>query len=267
MSEKPNLFAIIPAKVRYDKNLRANEKLLYGELTALTNKYGYCFASNNYFAELYGVTPQAISRWINNLKKQGYITIEYTYKSGTKEIDKRLIRLVSTNGLEVSTNDSKVSTKSSGVSTNDLGGYQQKVKGNNINTNNNNTNNIYMGDNSKINSKINSKRFIKPTIDEIKEYCGQNDLRIDCERFYDYYESNDWHVGKNKMKSWKATARNWNRNNYSNNKNASNSPIYTDNNKVYDDWFNDDLSDLAQSNSNNVLDFDIESYKKMVDEL
>lgn len=119
----------------------------------------------------------------------------------------------------------------------------------------------------KTTSKHTSKRFIKPTIEEIKEYCAQNDLKIDCERFYDYYESNDWHVGKNKMKSWKATARNWNRNNYSNNKNASNSPIHTDNNKVYDDWFNDDLSDLAQSNSNNVLDFDIESYKKMVDEL
>ena len=236
MVEKPNLYAIIPANVRYDKSLRPNEKLLYGELTALTNKNGYCFASNNYFAELYEVTQQAVSRWINNLKKQGYITIEYTYKSGTKEIDKRLIRLVSTN-------DSKVSTKSSEVSTNDLGGYQQKVKGNNkiINNNINNNINKYMDT-----SKSTSKRFIKPTIEEIKEYCGQNDLRIDCERFYDYYESNDWHVGKNKMKDWKATARNWNRNNYSNKKNASNSSIYTDNNKTYeDDWFNDDLSDLC----------------------
>lgn len=232
MVEKPNMFAIIPANVRYDKNLRANEKLLYGELTALTNKHGYCFASNNYFAELYGVTPQAISRWINNLKKQGYITIEYTYKSGTKEIDKRLIRLVSTNVSEVS-------TKSSEVSTNDLGGYQQKVKGNNKIINNNINNiNKYMDT-----SKSTSKRFIKPTIEEIKEYCAQNDLRIDCERFYDYYESNDWHVGKNKMKDWKATARNWNRNNHSNsnNKKAANSTICIDNKKVYEDgWYKHD---------------------------
>ena len=89
----------------------------------------------------------------------------------------------------------------------------------------------------KTKSKHTSKRFIKPTIEEIKEYCAQNDLKIDCERFYDYYESNDWHVGNNKMKSWKATARNWNRNNYSNrnNKNASNSPICKDNKKVYED--------------------------------
>lgn len=145
MNEKPSLYAIIPANVRYDKNLRANEKLLYGELTALTNKHGYCFASNNYFAELYEVTPQAVSRWINNLKKRGYITIEYTYKSGTNQIEQRLIRMVSTNDLGVSTNVSKVSTKSSEVSTNDLGGYQQKVKGNN-----NIINNIY---NNKYNNK------------------------------------------------------------------------------------------------------------------
>ena len=138
MNEKPNLYAIIPASVRYDKSLRPNEKLLYGELTALTNKHGYCFASNNYFAELYEVTPQAVSRWINNLRKRGYITIEYTYKSGTNQIDQRLIRMVSTNDLGVS-------TKSSQVSTNNLGGYQQKVK-----DNNNIINNIY---NNKYNNK------------------------------------------------------------------------------------------------------------------
>lgn len=94
----------------------------------------------------------------------------------------------------------------------------------------------------KTKSKHTSKCFIKPTIEEVKEYCSQNDLRIDCERFYDYYESNDWHVGKNKMKDWKATARNWNRNNHSNsnNKKAANSTI-TDNKKVYEDgWYKHD---------------------------
>lgn len=99
----------------------------------------------------------------------------------------------------------------------------------------------------KTKSKHTSKRFIKPSVDEIKDYCGQNDINIDCEYFYDYYEMRGWYCGKSKMKDWKSAVRNWNRNNYSNSnkKNASNSPIYTDNNKVYeDDWFNDDLSDL-----------------------
>lgn len=77
MCEQPNYYAILPAFIRYDNDLPANARLLYGELTALANKKGYCFASNNYFAPLYGVTPQAVSKWIQALEKKGYITIEY----------------------------------------------------------------------------------------------------------------------------------------------------------------------------------------------
>lgn len=59
----------------------------------------------------------------------------------------------------------------------------------------------------------NTKRFVKPSIEEIKEYVFENSLNVDCEYFYDYYESNGWTVGKNHMKDWKATLRNWSRRN------------------------------------------------------
>jgi len=56
------------------------------------------------------------------------------------------------------------------------------------------------------------KRFKPPTKEELDEYCTQHDLWIDTERFLDYYTSNGWSVGRNKMKDWKAAARNWARN-------------------------------------------------------
>ena len=51
--EKPNYYAILSAEVRYDNNLRPNTKLLYAEITALSNTTGECFATNKYFSNLY----------------------------------------------------------------------------------------------------------------------------------------------------------------------------------------------------------------------
>lgn len=73
MKEQPNYYSIIPAHVRYDKELKPMEIIMYGELTALSNKYGYSYASNNYFAELYNVHKKTVSTWISHLKEKGYI--------------------------------------------------------------------------------------------------------------------------------------------------------------------------------------------------
>ena len=61
--EQPNYYAIIPANVRYAK-ITAGAKLLYAEISCLSNKYGFCYAKNRYFAELYNVTTKTISGWI-----------------------------------------------------------------------------------------------------------------------------------------------------------------------------------------------------------
>jgi uncharacterized phage protein (TIGR02220 family) len=76
MKEQPNYYGILPANVRYDKNLPANAKLLYSEITALAQKDGYCYASNGYFAELYDVSDRSISEWINKLSQNGYIEVQ-----------------------------------------------------------------------------------------------------------------------------------------------------------------------------------------------
>ncbi len=62
--------------------------------------------------------------------------------------------------------------------------------------------------------KATRKVFVKPTPLEIQTYVDEHQLNVDVERFFDYYEGNGWKVGKNPMKDWKATARNWSRNSF-----------------------------------------------------
>ena len=56
-----------------------------------------------------------------------------------------------------------------------------------------------------------SKKFVKPTVKEVADYGKEIGFKIDAQYFVDYYESNGWIVGKNKMKDWQATIRNWQR--------------------------------------------------------
>lgn len=88
--EQLNYYTIIPATVRYDTKLKYTEKLLYGEITALANKNGYCFAQNKYFADLYNVTLISVSRWISHLQELGYIETEII-RNENKEIISRNI--------------------------------------------------------------------------------------------------------------------------------------------------------------------------------
>jgi hypothetical protein len=73
---KPGYFAVIPANVRYCKELPPCARLLYGEITALANKYGYCFAKNEYFAELYEVDVRTITNWLEALTRLGFIFVD-----------------------------------------------------------------------------------------------------------------------------------------------------------------------------------------------
>ena len=60
------------------------------------------------------------------------------------------------------------------------------------------------------------KRFEKPTLSEIKQYCIERGNKVDAQHFFDYYESNGWKVGKNSMKNWQAAVRTWEKNSYTN---------------------------------------------------
>ena len=204
MEERPNYYAIIPANIRYDADLTANAKLLYGEITALCNEKGYCWATNEYFANLYGVSKTSISKWISSLIQKEYIFSETIYKDGTKEILNRYLRIVK-DPIEEKLNR----------------GIEEKLKDNNTIINN------------TINKKeIYKERFKKPTLEEVKEYCEERNNGIDAETFINFYESKGWMVGKNKMKDWKACVRTWE-------KSRNTKVVYQD--KPLPEWFGKEM--------------------------
>ena len=130
--EFPSYYSIIPATVRYDHNLKANEKLMYGEITALSSKSGYCWAENRYFAELYDVHKITISKWLKNLEDNGYIRTELKYVYGTKQVSKRLIYI----------NDTPISQIAKGYKSNDYDPVSENTKEELSTTSNNNTRDI-----------------------------------------------------------------------------------------------------------------------------
>lgn len=93
VKESPNYYAIINAKVRYDKSISPNAKLLYGEITALCNIKGYCWASNKYFSELYKVNRSSITHWIKQLVDAGHIRQQLIYADGQPNIKERRLYL------------------------------------------------------------------------------------------------------------------------------------------------------------------------------
>lgn len=183
MKEVPNYYGIIPAEVRYDERLKDKAKLLYSEITALSDKNGYCYASNRYFAELYNVSLTTISLLIKNLVDNGYLENEIVYKDGSKEIASRYLKIIK-----------------GGYLRNLKEGYLKKLKDNNTRDNN---------IKETISNDIVKKVFTKPSIQEIDEYCKERNNGIDANRFYDFYESKNWMIGKNKMVNWKACVRTW----------------------------------------------------------
>ncbi len=90
--ENIGYYSIIPATILYNKELKANEKLLYAIITSLACKEGYCFATNKYLAEKLGVNPKTISSWISDLKDRNFIIVELI-RNENKQIIQRKIHI------------------------------------------------------------------------------------------------------------------------------------------------------------------------------
>ena len=166
---KRSYYAIIPANVRYDRRLKPNSKLLYGEITALCNERGFCWAGNEYFAELYEVSKETISRWISDLIECGYLTREIIYKEGTNQIINRYLRI---NQYPI---DEKINTP-----------IDEKVKDNNTSFNN------------TINNTINNTSYKSDVVPylEIIDYLNlKAEKRFKCVPGHKKYIKARWNEG------------------------------------------------------------------------
>ena len=83
VKDNPSYFAIIPSEVRYS-NITPNAKILFAEITALSNKEGYCWTTNRYFANLYKTSNRSIQNWIKELEMNEFIKVEIENNNSRK---------------------------------------------------------------------------------------------------------------------------------------------------------------------------------------
>lgn len=196
-NEQPNFYAILPAFIRYNKQLTSLEKLIYAEISALTNKDGYCNATNAYFAELFGKTSGWISKTINKLKNLGFVSITVEIND-FKEVTNRKIYI----GGGMVENYGGYGRKL-------LGGMVENYKG--INSINDikeiNIKNIYK-------EKTQKTDFVPPNLQEVAEKFIENGLAaVDAEKqakkFIDFYQKRFWTVQNVPMSSWRGAVATW----------------------------------------------------------
>ena len=89
-------FIIVPDFIIDDKSLPDGEKLLFGEIASNSLEKGFCWFSNKHLMERFHIGERTASRWVNDLKKKGYITITIVKRKGSKEVDERQISVDTT---------------------------------------------------------------------------------------------------------------------------------------------------------------------------
>lgn len=205
--------------LQYNPDVSYSARLLWYALMHYNNKCGWKQEFNVATSSLEldtGLSKQSIIRARNVLKQYG--RIDFKTRSGRQSTIYEIIPFAYHTGTQSDTQgDTQEYTQS-----NTQGDTQSNTQGDTIHRLDKtrllstNTNVLVEGESppAKEKKKATRKVFVKPTPLEIQTYVDEHQLNVDVERFFDYYEGNGWKVGKNPMKDWKATARNWSRNNF-----------------------------------------------------
>ena len=207
---KRSYYAVIPANVRYDERLPMGARFLYGEITALCNERGYCWAGNKYFADLYKVTDRTIRTWISSLITNGYIVSDLVYRGESKEVEARYLKVTEITPGRNFPDPMEENFRTPGKNFPDP--PEKNFLDNN--TVNNTLEYTTISKDIVVGQQQKQKKFQKPTVEEIEKYCVERKNGVNAIKFFNYYEANGWKVGKNSMKNWKAAVRTWEQNNY-----------------------------------------------------
>lgn len=201
-----------------DKRLNLKAKGLLSVILSLPNDWNYTIGG---LVAICLESESAVKSALNDLKKYGYLRVdkikpnkenggryEYIYNIFEQPCESEVIEKQEKEiqGVE------KQPLENQPIENNPLYKDTNKSNTNNKINNNKNTDN---GEEQK------RKRFVPPTLEEVKAYCLERKNNVNAERFIDYYTSNGWYVGKTKMKDWKAAVRTW-ENNQKNYKQQSN---------------------------------------------
>lgn len=210
--------------------LKGNELLIYALIAGFCQDgVSECWTSQETMAEWCGgISTRAVRDILQNLITKKLITkkeclnknVKYSYK---------VVEIVP----ELSSNEQEVFSTQQELSSGGDRNFFPVVQ--ELSSGNNKIDNIY--DNKIDNKTIKEKKeikekkknlpetkervFKKPSVEEISSYCQERNNNINPEQFYDYYEANGWKINRNPMKDWKATVRNWERNEF-NRKSADN---------------------------------------------
>jgi len=153
-------------------------------------KRGQTVMSLSNWAKRWGVSRDTARNFLVLLERDGMITTENLVKSTR-------ITICNYEAYQTSLHAEQTPSKRKPNANQTLA----DINNNDNNLNNDNTDNKGIGEKAK--------RFVPPTIDEIKIYCLERKNKVDPEKFFNFYQSKGWLVGKSKMKDWKASIHTW----------------------------------------------------------
>tara|TARA_R110000823_G_scaffold78032_1_gene178001 strand:+ start:301 stop:1038 length:738 start_codon:yes stop_codon:yes gene_type:complete len=203
--ESAGYYAVIYADVLFNNDLSDAEKILCAHISTLQKKYGYCYASNTYFAKATGVHKNTVSKRINRIKSLGLLDVVLIYKPNSKDLDKRIMKLITlpiNKDIPINrTVDTPQPYDLTPINHTVDSPINHTVEVNSINSNI-----------DKVNiDKVNSIKENKPSnLLEVEEYfIFKKSNKDEAENFFEYYENNGWKVGRVAMKKWKYAANKW----------------------------------------------------------